>query len=110
MCERNLSEEVIMKRKITGNPNHPKKGSVIRVQPITQRSDRERIECNLVGQPRNKGIFVTGCNTAYRAVDLTRITVGQVRGARAGFKLLVREQQTGKVRGDFEQKDLRHNE
>ena len=80
-----------MKRKITGNPNHPKKGSVNRVQPITQRSDRERIECNLVGQPQNKGIFVAGCNSAYRAVNLTLITVGQVRGAPAGFKLVVRE-------------------
>ena len=80
------------------NPNHPKKGSVIRVQPITLRSDRECIEGNLEGQPRNKGIFVSGCNTAYRAVDLTSITVGQVRGAKAGFKLVVREKKTGKVR------------
>lgn len=83
---------------MSGNKNHPKKGSVIRVQPITRRSDRERIECNEEGQPRNKCLFVTGCNTAYRAVDLTRITVGQVRGAKSGFKLVVREKKTGKVR------------
>ena len=80
------------------NPNHPKKGSVIKVEPIRKREDRERIEKFLANQPRNKGIFVTGCNTAYRAVDLTSITVGQVRGALAGFKLVVREKKTRKMR------------
>ncbi len=81
-----------------GNPNHPQKGSIITVQAIQRREDRARIEQDLVGQPRNRCTFVMGTNTAYRAVDLTSITVGQVRGARAGFKLVVRERKTGKVR------------
>ena len=80
------------------NPNHPQKGSIITVQPIQHRVDRQKIEQDRVGQPRNRCIFVMGTNTAYRAVDLTSITVGQVRGARAGFKLVVRERKTGKVR------------
>jgi hypothetical protein len=87
------------------NKNHPKKGSVISVQPIRRREDRALIEQNLAGRPRDLCLFDFGCNTAFRAVDLTRITVGQVSGAKAGHKLVARKQKAGKVRGDFEQKD-----
>lgn len=52
-----------MQKTRKGNPNHPAKDSVIRVQPITRRSDRECIEGNLAGQPRNRSMFITGTNT-----------------------------------------------
>lgn len=83
---------------MAGNPNHPKKGSIVRAEPIRSREDRERIEAALARRPRDRALFVTGTNTALRAVDLTRLTVGQVRGLRPGEELLVREKKTGKVR------------
>jgi integrase len=83
---------------MAGNKNHPPKHSIIKVQGIERRNDRERIERNLAGRPRDRRLFVTGCNTAFRASELTGLTVGQVRGARAGFKLVIREQKTSKIR------------
>lgn len=81
-----------------GNPNHPRKGSVLQVEPIRRREDRGRVESFLAGRPRDLAIFVTGTNTNLRAGDLVRLTVGQVRGLRPGDELTLRERKTCKVR------------
>jgi integrase len=78
--------------------NHPKKGSSIKVEPIRDPRDIKTIKKLLAGHPRNYCLFVLGINTALRAGDLLSITVGQVRGLKAGDHLEIREQKTGKVR------------
>lgn len=74
------------------------KGAITRVEPIRNRADRERIESALAGCLRDLALFILGCNLALRAIDLLRLTVGQVRGLKPGDELLVREQKTRKVR------------
>ena len=81
-----------------GNRNHPKKGSIIKVEPIRRREDRRHIEVFLAGRPRDLALFVTGTNTNVRASDLVRLAVGHVRGVRAGDELVLREKKTRKVR------------
>lgn len=80
------------------NPNHPKPGSIIRVEPIRDVRAIGRIKKLLADHPRNHALFVLGINTAFRAGDLLRVRVGQVRGLMPGDILTVRESKTGKAR------------
>ena len=81
-----------------GNPNHPKKGSTIRVQPITRIEDIHAIKKHLEADPRNLALFTLGINTNLRASDLIRITAGQVRHLKPMDELVLKEKKTGKVR------------
>lgn len=78
--------------------NNPKKGSKIKVEPIRSLKDIASIKKMLAGEPRNLALFVIGINTALRASDLSRLTVGQVRHLKAGDTLEVREKKTKKNR------------
>jgi len=80
------------------NPNHPKPGSIIRVEPIRDVKAIGRIKKLLADHPRNAALFALGINTAFRAGDLLRITTGQVRGLTPGDTLTIREEKTGKAR------------
>lgn len=80
------------------NYNHPKKGSIIRVEPITSIEDIQRIKNYLADSPRNLAIFIVGINTNLRASDLTKITIGQVKDLKPMDVLTLREKKTGKVR------------
>ena len=60
------------------NPNHPKRGSSIKVNPITELSAIKRIKQQLANKPRDLCLFTLGINTAYRANELVSIKVGQV--------------------------------
>lgn len=80
------------------NPNHPKRGDQIRVEPLKELEDIAFIKRSLKGKPRDYCLFVFGINTNLRASDLLRITVGQVRGCKPGDELVLKEQKTGKLR------------
>jgi integrase len=80
------------------NPNHPKKGDTIKVEPITELKDIKLIKKLLKNKPRDYCLFTMGINTNLRASDLTRITAGDVRGKKPGDDLTVKEQKTGKAR------------
>lgn len=80
------------------NTNHPRKGDIIAVDPIREVKHIRAIKKLLAGKPRDLALFVVGINTNLRASDLTRITVGQVCGLKAGESFELREQKTGKVR------------
>ncbi len=82
----------------TSNPNHPRKGSTIKVAPIRDRDAIARIKDNLVGHPRDLCLFTLGINTAYRANELLSITCGQVAHAHPGDVLELRERKTRKHR------------
>lgn len=61
------------------NPNHPKLGDTIKVEPIRTVNAINTITKNLAPSPRNLALFVVGINTAYRASELISIQLKQVR-------------------------------
>jgi integrase len=82
-----------------GNRNHPKRGSVIAVEPIKSLRAIATIKKLLADRPRDLALFVTGINTALRGCDLLSLTAGEVRAILTdpdgGAK---RERKTGKIR------------
>lgn len=80
------------------NPNRPKKGSQIKVEPIKEIKDIETIKKLLENNPRDHCLFVLGINTNLRASDLLRLKVEHVRGLKAGQEIEIKEKKTGKVR------------
>lgn len=80
------------------NPNHPKKGAIIAVDPIRDTKHIRAIKKILADKPRDLALFVVGINTNLRASDLARIKVGHVRSLKAGDSFDLREKKTGKVR------------
>ena len=80
------------------NPNHPKKESSIKVEPITKLKDIDTIKKLLRDNPRNYALFVLGINTNLRASDLVNLTIGQVRHLKPLDSLEIKEMKTGKKR------------
>jgi integrase len=74
------------------------KGNIAKVEPIRKLKDIKAIKKMLANEPRNLALFVVGINTALRASDLSRLTVGQVRYLEAGDTLEIREKKTSKKR------------
>jgi len=97
-AEKQKIKRLIARRKLLKNPNHPKKGSIIKVLPITDMKDIKLIKKLLDDKPRDLCLFTLGINTNLRASDLLRITAGQVRGLKPGDELVLREKKTGKER------------
>ena len=80
------------------NPNHPKKGSSIRVDPIRKKSDIKKIRNNISKNPLHACLFSVGINTGYRVSDILQIKVAQVRNLKSVGEISIREKKTGKVR------------
>lgn len=80
------------------NPNHPSKGSKIKVEPIRKEKDLKAIKKLLADRPRDFALFILGINTNLRAGDLLKIRAGQVRGLRPMDELEITEGKTGKSR------------
>ena len=80
------------------NPNPPKPGSVIKVEPIRRPEDIELIRDLLKDKPRDLCIFNLGINTNLRAIDLVNLKIGQVRYLKPGESLELRERKTKKRR------------
>jgi len=62
-------------RTVFRNPNHPKPGSSIKVDPIRNKRDIATIKKMLADRPRDPALFTLGINTNLRASDLLRIKV-----------------------------------
>jgi integrase len=82
------------------NPNHPRKGASIKVDPIRDLAVIAQIKKNLLDakQYRNYCLFVLGINTAWRANELLSITVGQVRYLKPGDGLELKQSKNKKYR------------
>ncbi|WP_319405805.1 tyrosine-type recombinase/integrase [uncultured Desulfosarcina sp.] len=80
------------------NPNHPKIGDSIKVDPIKDIKDIKSIKRLLSDKPRDLCLFTLGINTNLRASDLLRITVRMVKDLKAGDELTLKEKKTGKHR------------
>lgn len=78
--------------------NHPRKGSIIKVDPIKSLEAVEKIKRNLQTKPRDYAIFTLGINTNLRASDILRLTLGQVRNVNIGECFTLREKKTSKLR------------
>lgn len=94
----NKLDDVPIIRAKSMNPNHPKKGSTIFVEPIKDLKALKRLKSILEDSPRNYALFVLGINTAFRAGDLLSIKAEQVRDKKAGDDLVLKEQKTQKIR------------
>ena len=70
----------------------------IKVEPIKSLKEVRKIIANLTGHPRNLALFVVGINTNFRASDLLKIKVGDVRYLKAGEHFACKEKKTGKDR------------
>ena len=78
------------------NPNHPKKGSSTKVDPIRNEADISAIKKLLADNPRDLLLFIMGINNGLRAGDLLKLKVGQVRRLKPGLSITIRESKTGK--------------
>jgi integrase len=78
--------------------NHPKKDSIIKVEPIRELKDIKNIKKHLADSHRNLAIFTLGINTNLRASDILKITVGQVKHLKTGEHFTLTEQKTDKQR------------
>lgn len=82
----------------SSNPNHPPKGSSIKVEPIRSTKDISTIRRLLHHKPRDLALFTLGINTNLRASDLLSLRAGQVRNLRPMEEIEIRERKTGKLR------------
>ena len=80
------------------NPNHPKPGSTIKVDPIRDKLVIQKIKQALVENPRNLCFFTFGLNTGYRASELLSVRVDQVRHLQPGDLLEVKQSKTKRYR------------
>jgi integrase len=78
------------------NPNAPAKGTNVTVEPIRDLETIRTITENLKSHPRNLLLFVLGVNNGLRVVDLLKLKVKQVRDARVGEIVRIKESKTGK--------------
>lgn len=83
---------------VTRPRNQPKKGDLIKVEPIRTVNAINKIKKALEGHPRNYCLFVVGINTNLRASDLLKITAGHVRHLQPGDSFELKEQKTKKAR------------
>jgi integrase len=80
------------------NPNRPKIGSSIKVEPIRKKTDIKRIRNLLSKNPSHLCLFSIGINTGFRISDVFQIKVAQVRFLQAGGEISIQEKKTGKTR------------
>ena len=85
-------------RKTSLNPNHPPKGSIIKVEPIRDLNIIEDLKALLSKCSRDYCLFTLGINTAFRASELVSIKVGQVTHLKAGERLTIKQPKNGKNR------------
>lgn len=82
------------------NPNHPRKGSSIKVDPIRDMRHIEDIKRNLLdnGNMRDYCLFTLGLNTAWRANELLSLRVKDVRELREDDILELKQSKNQKYR------------
>jgi len=80
------------------NPNHPKKGSSIKSEPIRDPTDIARIKSNLIHKPRDHLLFVMGVNTAYRMNELLSLQIKHVLYGVPGHTIDLKQSKQGQYR------------
>ena len=80
------------------NPNAPRKGVKIKVEPIRSLKDIQLIRRMLQEKPRDLALFTIGINTNLRASDLLGLRFYQVRDLEPGDSIEINEKKIGKPR------------
>ena len=78
------------------NPNHPRKGDRIAVEPIRDIKNIESIKKLLSNNTRDLLLFTMGINNGVRCGDLLKLKVGDVNHLKPNDTLKIIEQKTGK--------------
>ena len=78
------------------NPNHPKKGQPIKVEPIRRIEDIRAIKKLLSDSPRDLLLFTMGVNNGLRVGDLLKVKMDDIIGLKPGQFITIRENKTGK--------------
>jgi integrase len=81
---------------VSGNPNHPKKGDLIAVDPIRKPKDIKAISKHTQDSPRNHLLFTISINNGIRIADIIKLKVKDVRDLKIGDTLTIKETKTGK--------------
>lgn len=76
--------------------NHPKKGSVIVVEPLRSLEDVAKVKAVLKADARNLALLTLGVNTNLRAGDLLSLKASDVNWAKG--EIIIREEKTDKRR------------
>lgn len=79
------------------NPNHPKKGDRITVEPIRETKDIENIKKLLSNNTRDLLLFCLGINNGLRCGDLLHLKVRDLKNLNPGETVNIVEQKTGKT-------------
>lgn len=78
------------------NANHPKQGSKITVDPISE-SGIANIKRLLADKPRDLLLFTLGINNGLRIGDILKLKVSDLKALKVGETLKLKERKTGKV-------------
>jgi integrase len=90
----------------TKNPNAPKLGSTITVEPIRRFKDIRAIAKLLHDNPRNHLLFVLGVNSGLRAGDLLKLKAKKLRGLKYSQQVVIKESKTKKANVFFVNKAI----
>lgn len=96
-----IARRVAMPRNNTSksaNPNHPKRGSALKVEPIRNLEDIQKIKDYLHDRSRDLCLFTMGVNTGFRANELLALRVGDIPISRNFPRLELKEKKTGDYR------------
>ena len=79
----------------------------MKVEPITNAKDIKSIKKLLSDQPRNRLLFILGCNSGLRVQDLLALKIGEIRYANVGDRIVIKEKKTGKENVFMLNKDIK---
>ncbi len=74
--------------------NHPAPGDMISAEPIRSLSDIAEIKDLLKYKPRDLAIFTIGINAGFRASDICKLRIGDVRALKIGDEFTIRMKKT----------------
>lgn len=82
----------------SGNQNHPKPGSQIKVEPIKEIKDIKAIKTLLKDNPRNSSLFIIGINTNLSPSELIHLHYKDVKNIEINDTLTITDENSGKVK------------
>ena len=68
----------------------------MKVGPIINPKDIKCIKRLLINRPRDRLLFICGCNSGLRVQDLLALKIGDVKHTNVGDRIVIREKKTGK--------------
>ena len=83
------------------NPNHPKLGSSILVQPIRELTHIQSIKKILASKPRDLLLFTMGINNGIRTGDLLKLKISDIKSAKPNQAIQIKESKTRKTIPSF---------